>query len=185
MFERTLPGLESFSTSRLLAERLRPAHRADLRRMDQDERFMAHLGGVRDEAGTERYLNWNLAHWLEHGFGLWMLRERETGVMIGRAVLRHLEVEGVDEVETGYGFLPEFWGRGLATEITRSCLGIGHDQLGLASIVAVTVPANTASQRVLRKAGLEYEREIVHNGQVHLLFRDRSGSPRTGASPES
>ena len=118
MPENTLPSLDSFSTARLLAERLTPAHRADLRQMDQDEQFMAHLGGVRDEAGTDSYLDSNLAHWSEYGFGLWMLRERETGVMIGRAVLRHLDVEGVDEVETGYGFLPEFWGRGLATEIT-------------------------------------------------------------------
>jgi RimJ/RimL family protein N-acetyltransferase len=153
--------------------------------MDQDERFMAHLGGVRDAAGTERYLNWNLAHWSEHGFGLWMLREKEAGVMIGRAVLRHLEVDGVDEVETGYGFLPEFWGRGLATEIILACLGLGHDQLGLGSIVAITVPANKASQRVLHKAGLEYEREIVHNGQTHLLFRNRSGAPPAGQSSES
>ena len=146
---------------------------------------MAHLGGMRDAAGTERYLNWNLAHWAEHGFGLWMLREKSTDLMIGRAVLRHLEVDGVDEVETGYGFLPGFWGRGLATEIIGACLGLGHEQLGLGSIVAITVPANKASQRVLYKAGLEYEREILHNGQIHLLFRDRSPSPRTGASPES
>jgi ribosomal-protein-alanine N-acetyltransferase len=173
--EKTLRGLESFSTPRLLAERLKPAHRADLRRMDQDEQFMANLGGVRDEAGTERYLGWNLAHWSEHRFGLWMLRERATGVMIGRAVLRHLEVEGVDEVETGYGFLPEFWGRGLATEVARACLDIGHDQLGLMSIVAITLPTNTASQRVLHRAGLEYEREIVHGALVHLLFRSRLG----------
>lgn len=183
MSAKTVPTLEAFSTPRLLAERLRPAHRADLRRMDQDEQFMTHLGGVRDETGTERYLDWNLAHWSEHGFGLWMLRERETKAMIGRAVLRHLEVEGVDEVETGYGFLPEFWGRGLATEIACACLGLGHD-LGLGSIVAVTLPANTPSQRVLLKAGLEYEREIVHSGLVHLLFRSRPGAHPTGCSPQ-
>jgi RimJ/RimL family protein N-acetyltransferase len=169
-----LRSLDSFSTARLVAERLTPAHRADLRRMDQDERFMAHLGGVRDEAGTERYLSWNLAHWAEYGFGLWMLREGETGVAIGRAVLRHLEVDGVDEVETGYGFPPEFWGRGLATEIACACVSLGRDRLGLLSVVGITIPSNTGSLRVMLKAGMEYEREIVHDGQLHLLFRSRS-----------
>src|SRR3954453_3366888 len=106
-----------FSTPRLLAERLTIQHRDDLRQMDQNEMFMAYLGGIRDDAATDRYLSTNLAHWAEHGFGLWMLRERETGAIIGRAVLRHLMVGGVDEVETGYGFLPAYWGRGLATEI--------------------------------------------------------------------
>lgn len=114
--------------------------------MDQNQGFMALLGGVRDEAGTVAYLEWNLAHWAEHGFGLWMLRELDTGEMVGRAVLRHLDVDGVDEVEVGYG---------------------------LDSLVAITVPRNTASQRVLVKSGLVYERDIIHAGAPHLLFRTR------------
>jgi [ribosomal protein S5]-alanine N-acetyltransferase len=161
----------SFATPRLLAEPLAKEHWEGLRRMDQDEHFMAFLGGVRDEAGTDRYLTSNLEHWEKHGFGLWMLRDRETGAMIGRAVLRHLMVDVTDEVETGYGFLPEFWGRGLATEITDACLRVGRERLGLDSIVGITRPANTASQRVMAKAGLTYEREIVHDGQLHFLFR--------------
>ena len=169
-------SLDSFSTARLDAERLTADHWDDLRCMDQDERFMAELGGVRDEAGTRAYLERNLAHWAAHSFGLWMLRDRDTGTVIGRALLRHLDVDGVDEVETGYGFLPDLWGRGLATEIARACVHIGRERLGLASVVGITAPTNTASQQVMRKAGLQYERGIVHAGLPHLLFR-------TGHSP--
>lgn len=115
---------------------------------------MASLGGVRDEPGTQAYFDMNVAHWVEHGFGLWMLRHRGGGAVIGRAVLRHLDVDGADEVEIGYGFLPEFWGRGLATEVARAC-----------------VPTNVTSRRVMEKAGLTYEREISHQGVAHLLFR--------------
>jgi RimJ/RimL family protein N-acetyltransferase len=139
--------------------------------MDQDEQFMAQLGGVRDEAGTGAYLERNLAHWAAYGFGLWMLRDRDTGRAIGRAVLRHLDVDGVDEVETGYGFLHDLWGRGLATEIARACVHIGRARLGLASVVGITLPTNAASQQVMRKAGLQYERDFIHAGVPHLLFR--------------
>jgi RimJ/RimL family protein N-acetyltransferase len=144
--------------------------------MDRNEPFMEELGGVRDEAGTIHYLEMNLAHWAEYGFGLWMLRERETGTLIGRAVLRHLDIEGTDEVETGYGFLPQYWGRGLATEAARACVQIGRNRLGLRSIVAITLPSNTASQRVLVKAGLAYERDITHSGLPHALYRSVSSS---------
>jgi RimJ/RimL family protein N-acetyltransferase len=168
--------LDSFSTARLDAERLTADHWDDLRRMDQDERFMAELGGVRDEAGTRAYLERNLAHWAACGFGLWMLQDRDTGGVIGRALLRHLDVDGVDEVETGYGFLPDFWGHGLATEIARACVHVAREQLGLASVVGITAPTNTASQQVMRKAGLQFERDILHAGQPHMLFR-------TGDSP--
>jgi ribosomal-protein-alanine N-acetyltransferase len=163
--------LDSFSTPRLVAERLTPAHLSDVRRMDQNEWFMAHLGGVRDEAATLAYLERNLAHWAAHGFGLWMLRDPAQRAPIGRAVLRHLEVDGVDEVEVGYGFYPEFWGRGLATEVACACVRIGRAQLGLPSVVAVTLPTHSASQRVMLKAGLTYERDIIHEGLPHVLFR--------------
>ena len=132
---------------------------------------MALLGGVRDEAGTAVYLEQNLEHWADHGFGLWILRDESSAAVIGRAILRHLDVEGVDEVEVGYGFMPEYRGRGLATEIARACVRIGHDQLGLRSLVAITRPINLASQRVMLKAGLVYERDIIHAAVPHRLFR--------------
>jgi RimJ/RimL family protein N-acetyltransferase len=150
------------------------AHWLDLRRMDEDERFMALLGGVRDAAGTVAYLEMNVKHWADHGFGMWMLRDAASSAVIGRAILRHLAVEGVDEVEVGYGFMPEYWGRGLATEIAQACVRIGFEQLGLQSLVAITTPANLASQRVMQKAGLAYERDIVHAGMPHVLFRIRN-----------
>ena len=166
--------LDAFATPRLRAERVTVAHWLDLRRMDEDERFMALLGGVRDKAGTVAYLEMNVKHWAEHGFGMWMLRDAATSAIVGRAILRHLDVEGVDEVEVGYGFMPEYWGRGLATEIANACVRIGFDRLGLRSMVAITTPPNLASQRVMQKAGLSYERDIVHAGIPHVLFRIRA-----------
>ena len=139
--------------------------------MDGDERYMALLGGIRDESATLAYLERNLTHWEQYGFGLWMLRDRDGGALIGRAVLRHLEVEGSDEIEVGYGFYPEFWGRGLATEVACACVDIGRSQLGFQSLVAITRPENTASQRVMAKAGLTYERDILCDGVRHVLFR--------------
>ena len=156
-----------------MAERVTAAHWLDLRRMDEDEAFMALLGGVRDTAGTVAYLEMNVKHWADHGFGMWMLRDAASSAIVGRAILRHLDVEGADEVEVGYGFLPEYWGRGLATEIAQACVRIGFEQLGLSSLVAITTPMNLASQRVMTKAGLAYERNIIHAGVPHVLFRIR------------
>ncbi len=166
--------MESFSTARLRAERVTAAHWLDLRRMDQDEAFMAKLGGVRDEPGTATYLRENLKHWTDHGFGMWMLVDPVKTAVIGRAILRHLDVGGVDEVEVGYGLMPEYWGRGLATEVALACVRIGQDQLGRPSLVAITRPINVASQRVMLKAGLVYDRDVVHAGVPHLLFRTRT-----------
>jgi ribosomal-protein-alanine N-acetyltransferase len=161
----------TFSLRRILAERLAAEHLEVLRRMHRDERMMATLGGVPTDAETAAYLERNLAHWSEHGFGIWILREPATGELIGRAGLRHLNIEGVAEVELGYAIVPELWGRGLATDAARACVTIGRDWLGLHSVVALALPSHLASQRVLRKAALIPEREVMHAGLPHLLFR--------------
>jgi RimJ/RimL family protein N-acetyltransferase len=161
---------DSFSTERLRAERLMAAHFETIRAMDSDPEYMALLGGIRDEAGTRAYLTRNLKHWDDFGFGLWMLRDLQ-GEIAGRCVLRHLDVEGTDEVELGYGFHTRYWRKGLATEIAKELLRLGLDELGRPSIVAITTPANVGSQRVLEKTGLVYERDVRHDGVPHLLYR--------------
>ncbi len=175
--------LDSFATARLLAEQLTSAHWLDLRRMDQDADMMAMLGGPRDEAGTRHYLESNLAHWTKYGFGLWILREAGSGTVAGRACVRHLTIEGGDEIEVGYGFFPEFWGRGLATEVAQACVELGLIRLRWPSVVGITLPANLGSQRVLRKAGLAYEREFDHAGIPHLLFRKSGDGFSAGRAP--
>jgi RimJ/RimL family protein N-acetyltransferase len=163
--------LEIFTTPRLIAERLTTAHLSELRRMDTDAEFMAHLGGVRDEAATLAYLERNLAHWAAYGFGIWMLRAAGSGEVAGRACVRHVMLDGRDDIEIGYGFLPAFWGQGFATEIAKACVDLAFTQLGCASVVGLTLAANVGSQRVLRKAGLQFERTIQFEGLPHLLFR--------------
>ena len=82
-------------------------------------------------------------------------------------------MDGVDEVEIGYAFYSSHWGRGLATEIATACLDLGRRTLGLTTIVAVTSPENRASQHVLEKVGLVYERDFTHEGARAALFRTR------------
>ena len=166
--------VDAFATDRLAAERLTAAHFADLRRMDQNAGFMARLGGARDEAGTAAYLETNLAHWRAYGFGLWMVRETQSRAIAGRCCVRHLMLEGIDEIEIGYGFLPEYWGRGLATEIALACVDITLNTIRHPTAVGITRPANAGSQHVLTKAGLTYERMVQHAGLSHMLFRRRA-----------
>src|SRR6476661_552417 len=165
------PAPTTFALRRLFAERLTAAHLPLLRRMDNNAQMMASLGGVRSDAESKAYLARNLAHWEEHGFGIWILRDPMTGQVFGRAGLRHLSVEATPEVELAYALLPEFWGRGLATDAARACVTIGREWLGLPSVVGLTTPDNLASQRVLLKASLAPEREVVHGGRAHILFR--------------
>jgi [ribosomal protein S5]-alanine N-acetyltransferase len=160
-----------FALPGLVAERLTPADRHHLRRIDRDPTVMAAMGGVRTAAATDAYLERNLEHWVEYGFGIWILREPDSGALIGRAGLRHILVEQSDEVELAYALLPAWWGRGLGTTAARACVTIAREWVGLPSIVALVLPDNGRSRRVLAKAALLHERDVIHAGQPHLLYR--------------
>ena len=57
--------------------------------------------------------------------------------------------------------------------LSAECLELGRRELRLATIVAVTSPGNRASQHVLQKVGLVYERDFTHEGALSSLFRTR------------
>lgn len=168
-----MPLPDRFETERLRAERLTADHFPELLRMHQDPQVMAHLGGLKDKKQTRAYHDRNLRHWEEHGFGLYIVRERSGDEPIGRALVRRLVVEGADEIEIGYALYPKFWGRGLATEIASACIVLGRDGLGAQTLVGVTLPDNRGSQRVLQKVGMVYEREATLESGPCVLFRIR------------
>ena len=110
-------------------------------------------------------------HWERHAFGLWMLRDRTTGTMVGRGGLQHTFVGGCHEIEAGWAIVPERWGEGLATELAFAAIGVAFHDLRLPEIVAFTLPDNKASRRVMEKSEFDYERRIVHAGLPHVLYR--------------
>jgi len=167
----TMKSLVSFDTKRLHAERLQKDHFEFIHQMNQNERIMAHLGGPRLLEQTSEYMKQNLAHWEQYGYGIWIIRQRETGFLTGRGGLRNALLAGKDEAEIAYGFIPEFWNMGLATEFVEAVVRIGFSKIGLSSLVCITRQGNTASRRVLEKTDFQFERDIIHQGKPHLLFR--------------
>ena len=165
--------LDRIETERLVGERLREEHLDYLRTQDSDRDVMATLGGVRSENETWENL-WNgLEHWERNGFGPWVFHVRETGEAVASAALRRVEIEGQPEVEVGYRVAAAWWGRGIATEMASALVGIARDRLGLAEIVAFTLPFNLASRRVMEKVGFTYERDIEWAALPHVLYRLR------------
>jgi RimJ/RimL family protein N-acetyltransferase len=169
-----MPGpFNRFTTTRLVAERLTPDLMPEVFSQNRDERVMAFIGGTIDEARTlERYKN-AFQHWDEHGYGVWLLRDRETNAVVGRAVLRHFEVNGVDELELGYLFRESHWGRGLGTEIAQALVDLARREIGRQALVAFTDPRNDASRHVLEKVGFALAGTHMIDGEELNLFRAR------------
>jgi RimJ/RimL family protein N-acetyltransferase len=156
--------------------RLRPFVPEDeplLRRLHQHPEVAATLGGIRTDEEVHRFALRYVAHWKAHGFGLRVWEDRTTGEPVGRGGLHVLMIDGRPEVEVGWAILRERWGEGLATEGGAASLGEAWGTLGLREVVAVTLPENHTSRRVMAKLGMTLEREVMHAGLPHLLHRLR------------
>jgi ribosomal-protein-alanine N-acetyltransferase len=168
---RIAASLDEIRTSRLILTRMNKAFLDDLIRMYSDPQVMATLGGVRTPAQTTTLFEQHVAHWQRHGFGIWAARDAVTGQFVGRGGLRRGIVDGLEEVEVGYGFPKEYWGRGFATELAAECVRIGFTVLQQDDLVSFTLPTNLASRHVMEKVGFRYEKDIVHAELPHILCR--------------
>jgi RimJ/RimL family protein N-acetyltransferase len=168
--------LERLETERMIFERLRLEHAPEQLRLLLDPRVSATLRPGPEpptEADVLDGLAAKVDHWDRHGFGMWLLRDRETGEMVGRGGLQYTYTAGLNDVEAGWAIVPERWGQGLATELAHACVAVGFGHLDLLELVAFTLPDNRASRRVMQKSGFRYERNIVHAGLPHVLYRHR------------
>lgn len=93
-----------------------------------------------------------------HGFGRMACVEKSNGRLVGFCGLKYLE--DLHEVDIGYRFLPDCWGKGYATESARAIIDDGARRHDLTRLIGLVMPANTASARVLGKLGLGFERKL-------------------------
>lgn len=131
-----------------------------------------YLGGVRTPEVTKTYLAANMAHWDQHGFGLFVLRTKD-GAFAGRAGIRHIIVDGIDEIEIAYTFKRDLWGKGLASEIATALTEVGLSQLELPSLIGLVFVAHGASRRVLEKTNYVLEKSTTHHGEDVVIYRMR------------
>ena len=104
---------------------------------------------------VETWLLSSQSHWLDEGFGWWILEHKIDERAIGWCGLRRLESTG--EVEVLYLIAEEYWGQGLATEAAKISIEYGFNSAGLDEIIGLVLEGNIASNRVLEKSGLCFQ----------------------------
>lgn len=91
-----------------------------------------------------------------YGYGMWMVLDKETGNMIGRAGLEHREYESGVELEIGYLIHPKWQNRGIATEVCSAIIDYARKNLDFSRLNALTDADNAASIALLQKLGFTY-----------------------------
>ncbi|MBK9004843.1 MAG: GNAT family N-acetyltransferase [Sphingomonadales bacterium] len=119
------------------------------------------------------------ALWQFMGYGYWSFLDRATGKFLGNGGLASFErgiaeLEGVPEA--GWAFIPEAWGKGLATEAMTAVLKWADGHVEAPEVRCIIDPGNRASRAVAEKLGfrfLQASDEAI--GRTELFARQRGG----------
>ena len=130
--------------------------------LDSDPAVMRFITGgrptPREEIETD-ILPWWLAYYERYaGYGFWAAIELASGAFVGWFHLRPADDDLPHEPELGYRLRASSWGKGYATEGSRALVEHAFRELGAERVTAETMAVNTASRRVMEKAGLRYVR---------------------------
>ncbi|SRR6266705_2815957 len=151
-------------TDRLVLSTWQSSDWTALRPIATDVEVMRYItGGVPwNDERIQLFVNLQVELFLARGFCRWKLLVKPTEEMIGFCGVGFWG----DELETeiGWWLARHYWGRGLATEAARVALRDAFERAGLARIVSIARPANTASIQIMEKLGLKVECEFEKDG---------------------
>lgn len=100
--------------------------------------------------------------WVQRGYSVWAVTDNITGQFMGHCGLNYLAE--TDEVEVLYALAKPYWGQGLATEAARASVHFAFETVNLTRLIALAVPENIASRRVMEHLGFVYEKDAHHFG---------------------
>jgi RimJ/RimL family protein N-acetyltransferase len=129
--------------------------------------------GLGQDAGMTPFEAWRdmvimAGHWALKGYGNWVLEERDSGELVGRAGLYY--PPDWPELEVGWTVAREHWGKGYAPEAARAAAAWGTEHLRLRHIVSLIHPSNEQSIRVAEKLGEKLEGHHKARGFDLLVY---------------
>jgi RimJ/RimL family protein N-acetyltransferase len=127
--------------------------------------------GVKTLADAHGYiLDGPIASYQEFGYGLNIVELKDSRISMGVCGL--INREGLEYVDIGFAFLPQFTGQGYAFEAAAAVMSHGRKVLGIQTIVAITSLDNDRSIKLLEKLGLQFQEiiKLADHGAESKLF---------------
>lgn len=147
----------TLTTERLILEPLSLDHWEAYAAAWADPRMTAFIGG-KPRTRTESWGKFLAASALWHfmGYGYWSFIDRQSAAFLGNGGLSWFErgIAGLEGYpEAGWAFIPDAWGKGLATEAMAAVLEWADSDLKAPEVRCIIDPGNITSRRVAEKLG--------------------------------
>jgi RimJ/RimL family protein N-acetyltransferase len=173
------PTLE---TARLRLRPLRADDAPALNAIQSDPDHMRFYPHPFTMAESEAWIARMQAAYLDHGFALLAVEDRQTGEFLGNVGPHLQHVEGVDEVEIGWSITPRRARQGIATEAAAASREWVFATLPADHVISLVLPANAPSRGVAERLGMYVWKDTPWprtRPRRHLIYRsDRPSGSR-------
>lgn len=143
----------SLRTERLLLRPWRDEDREPFAALNADPAVMEFFPSLLTREQSDAMVERIRGHFEREGFGLWAVEVVGGAPFIGFTGLQRPSF--MPGVEVGWRIAHRYWRAGYATEAARASIEWGFAQLDVLEIIAMVVPDNVRSQRVMAKLGMQ------------------------------
>ncbi len=106
----------------------------------------------KEEAYTSSYIAYMYYY---YGYGMWIVRDRKTGALVGRAGIEHRDIGNEVLMELGYLIGKQYQKKGYATEVCEAILAYAKEEIGINELHCFIHPDNHASLHLAKKLGFQ------------------------------
>lgn len=111
-----------------------------------------------------------LDRYQENGLGMLGITTKNSPDLIGMVGLIRRTIENAEELEIGYSFLPESWGKGYATEAAIQMHQFARENNLAPRVISLIHHENTASMRVAEKNGMHLLFTTIFKDVEHAVY---------------
>lgn len=169
-YRMTLPlPVIIMTTERLRLRRFLSGDGAAMYDLNSDPEVLRYTGDLpfADLAEAEAFVI-SYDQYVRYGLGRWVVTDKTSGDFLGWCGLKYSPE--LDETDLGFRFFRREWNKGYATESARACIEYAFGRLGLHRLVGRAMQDNSASIRVLEKAGFRYWKDFDFEGYPGVYY---------------
>lgn len=163
-------------TERLILREIRDCDLNGMFELDANPRVHKYLGNtpITSIEQAKTYIDNLKTQYIDRGIGRFAVIEKASGAFIGWSGLKFNTGEKerlgdkVDFYDIGYRLIERYWNKGYAKESAIAALHFGFNDLKLETIVGTAETENIASNKILKKIGLQYTETFAYkNVMLH------------------
>ena len=150
---------ESYETDRVIIRLTQLDDASFLLELMNTPKWIRFIGDrkVHSEEDAKKYMEERMFPQLERlGYSNNTVIRKSDHVKIGTCGL--YDREGLDGVDIGFAFLPQYEGQGYAFESSNKLMELAQNIWNLRRIGAITLEDNKSSQRLLERLGLRFQK---------------------------